>query len=76
MAVDSLIRTLLKNEREHIKKLKKELLSKPNYGLEEKLRIYDDLLESIVDILEDSGYLTKEFIIETFDSTIPGIDDS
>lgn len=62
--VDTLIITLLKNEREPVKELKKELFSKENYGMSRNMAIYDQLFEYIVDILEESGYLTKEFIIE------------
>lgn len=75
VAVDSLIRTLLKNERDPIKELKKGLLDKANYGFDELLGVYDELLENIVDILEDNGYLTKQFVIETFTGEIPGIDE-
>ena len=62
--VDTLIITLLKNEREPVKKLKKTLISKKKYGLQQNMGLYDELLEYIVDILEDAGYLTKEFIVE------------
>ena len=75
VAVDSLIRTLLKNERDPIKERRKELLDKANYGFDAILGIYDELLEDIVDILEDNGYLTKQFVIETFTGEIDGIDD-
>lgn len=64
IAIDTIIRTLLKNDRIPIKKRKEELFSKANYGLEERLARYDDLLEAIVDKLEDSGYLTKDFVLE------------
>ena len=62
--VDTLIITLLKKEREPVKELKKSLFSKDNYGISRNRGIYDQLFEYIVDILEEAGYLTKEFIIE------------
>jgi hypothetical protein len=64
-AIDTIISTLLKEDREPIKKLKQELLSKTDFGLEAKLAVYSIVLEAIVDQLEDSGYLTREFIINT-----------
>ena len=64
LAIDTIIRTLLKSDREHIKKLKKGLFSRPKYGIDERLGLYDDLLEGIVDKLEDSGYLTKDFVLD------------
>lgn len=71
VAVDALVRTLLKNERDPIKKLKTELVSKATYGLDRELDVYDALLEATVDILESSGYLTRDFVIETFTGEIP-----
>lgn len=70
VAVDGLIRTMLKSDREVVKERKKSLTLEVNYGLDEKMAIYDELLECVVDTLEDSGYLTKQFVIETFDAEI------
>lgn len=75
VAVDSLIRTLLKSERTPIKELKSRLLNNTTYGLDRILDVYDQLLEAIVDILEDTGYLTRDFVIDAFTSEIPGVED-
>ena len=63
VAVDAIVRSLLKDEREPIKKLKGELMSEVSYGFDDKLAVYDRLYEAIVDKLEDSGFLTKDFVI-------------
>jgi hypothetical protein len=66
ISIDALIRTLLKKERKTVQELRDELLSNPKYGLDEKLGAYDKLLECIVDTLEDSGFLTKDLLFETY----------
>jgi hypothetical protein len=74
-AVDAITRTLLKKDRETVKKAKSALGRGLGYGLDNKLELYDGILESIVDTLEDSGYLSKEFILETFNSEVTPIGD-
>jgi hypothetical protein len=54
---------LLKKDRDHIKIIKKGLFPGTKYGLDEKLEVYDQIFEAIVDRLEDSGFLTREFFI-------------
>lgn len=66
VSVDALIRTLLKKERKTVQNLREELLSNSKYGLDGKLDAYDKLLECIVDTLEDSGFLTKDLLFETY----------
>jgi len=66
ISIDALTRTLLKNERETVLKRRKELFAAPSYGLDEKLASYDSLLECIIDTLEDSGFLTKDLLFETY----------
>ena len=63
-AIDAITRTLLRRERIPVKELKKELLSKAVYGLKGQLAVYDELLERIVDVLEDGGYLSHDIVIE------------
>ena len=65
-SIDALMRTLLKKERGPVLKRRKELLSKASYGLDEKLAAYDELLVCIIDTLEDSGFLTKDLLMETY----------
>lgn len=73
--VDSLILSLLKNEREPILESKRAVLSKGEFGLDQKVEAYDGIFIQIIDSLEAEGYLTRDFIIETFNADIPGIDD-
>lgn len=73
--INALIVSLLKKERDPVKELKNRLLAKDKFGISDDMRLYDELLEGIIDILEDSGYLTKDFIIQTFGPEIPGIED-
>lgn len=63
VAVDTITRSLLKKDRDHIKNIKKGLLPETKYGLDEKLDSYDQIFEAIVDRLEESGFLTREFFI-------------
>lgn len=65
VAVDTLMIILLKKERDTIKSLKKKLLETAEWGMRGKLAVYDSLLEGIVDVLEDGGWLTKDFVMES-----------
>lgn len=60
-SIDTLILVLLKGQRIKAKAFKNVLSSKGFKGL----NLYDKLLEYIVDILDEAGYLTKKAILQS-----------